>query len=53
MSEIVHELKTEQPLVKLVSRGEFSGRNLIEALIRDAGALEPSDAVNQTLGKPR
>ena len=32
------ELKTEQPLVKLVSRGEFSGRNLIEALMRDAGA---------------
>lgn len=53
VSEIVHELKTEQPLVKLVSRGEFSGRNLVEALMRDAGALEPSDAVNQTLGKPR
>jgi len=37
VSEIVRELKAEHPLVKLVSGGEFSGLNLIEGLLRDAG----------------
>jgi glyoxylase-like metal-dependent hydrolase (beta-lactamase superfamily II) len=52
--EIVGYLKAEQPLVKLVSGGEFSGRNLIEALLRDAGVPgDASAATDQPADAPR
>jgi len=36
-AEIIRELKAEQPLMKFFSGGEFSGRNLIDALLQDTG----------------
>jgi len=36
-AEITRQLKLEKPAVKWVSRGDLSARNLIEALLRDAG----------------
>ena len=36
-AEITRQLKLEKPAVRLVSRGDLSARNLVEALLRDAG----------------
>jgi len=36
-AEITRRLNLEKPVIKLVSRGEMSARNLVEALLRDAG----------------
>ena len=38
IDEIVRRLKIEKPRMRFVSRGEFSARNLVAELLRDAGA---------------
>ena len=37
VAEIVRSLKIEKPRMKFLSRGEFSARNLVAELLRDAG----------------
>ena len=37
VDEIVRQLKIEKPRMRFVSRGEFSARNLVAELLRDAG----------------
>lgn len=42
VGEITHALDLERPLIKFASRGEMSARNLVSALLRDAG-IDPDD----------
>jgi glyoxylase-like metal-dependent hydrolase (beta-lactamase superfamily II) len=37
VAEITRALELEKPLIKLISRGQLSARNMVAALLRDAG----------------